>query len=81
MKFKLDGQDFIGFIFFRGMKVEDEPDVEKALIQGKIIKRNLLIKKVNVGEFLKQNHGVVFRRLGRRMDVVRNFGGRFSVWK
>tara|TARA_A100001015_G_scaffold120891_1_gene134037 strand:- start:1106 stop:2983 length:1878 start_codon:yes stop_codon:yes gene_type:complete len=55
----------------------DEPDVEKALIQGKISRAP--DKKSHRWKVAQKNQGIIFRRLGRRMDVVRNFGGRFNV--
>ena len=56
----------------------DEPDTEKAIIKGKIsgdVDRKSFRWKV-----MKANHGLVFRRLGRRMDVVKNLqeGRNFS---
>ena len=52
----------------------DEKDVEQAVIKGKIS------RKADTKSFrwkvITQNHGIVFRRLGRRMDVVKTLGGK-----
>ena len=50
----------------------DEPDVEKAFIKGKVNRGP--DKKSQRWRVSQKNHGIVFRRLGRRMDVVKNFG-------
>ena len=55
----------------------DEPDIEKAFIEGKIAKAP--DKKSQRWRVSQKNHGIVFRRLGRRMDVVKNFGSRISI--
>ena len=55
----------------------DEPDVEKAYIKGKVTRGP--DKKSQRWRVSQKNHGIIFRRLGRRMDVVKNFGGRINV--
>tara|TARA_B100001027_G_scaffold211904_1_gene180653 strand:+ start:1838 stop:3715 length:1878 start_codon:yes stop_codon:yes gene_type:complete len=51
----------------------DEKDVEQAVIKGKV-KRSPDTKSFR-WKVMTQNHGLIFRRLGRRMDVVKNIRG------
>ncbi len=55
----------------------DINDVEEAVIKGKITKGP--DKKGHRWRVANKNHGIVFRRLGRRMDVVKNFGGKLTI--
>ncbi len=52
-------------------------DTEEACIKNKI--RRNSDRKSHRWKVASKNHGIVFRRLGRRMDVVKTFGGRFTV--
>ena len=52
----------------------DEKDVEQAVIKGKITGKS--DTKSFRWKVITQNHGIVFRRLGRRMDVVKTLGGK-----
>ena len=54
----------------------DETDIEQAVIKGKI-KRTPDTKSFR-WKVMNQNHGLIFRRLGRRMDVVKNLSGGHS---
>ena len=55
----------------------DIKDVEEAVLKGKITRGP--DKKGHRWRVAQKNHGIVFRRLGRRMDVVRNFGKYMTV--
>ncbi len=52
----------------------DEKDVEQAVIKGKITGKS--DTKSFRWKVITQNHGIVFRRLGRRMDVVKTIGSK-----
>ena len=52
----------------------DIKDIKEAYIKGKLKKS----KKVSGGK-LQQKPWNSFRRLGRRMDVVRSFGGKLTL--
>ena len=55
-------------------------DLEKAFLKGNIpdrIPRNE--QKGPRWRVGRKNDGIVFRRLGRRMDTVRNFGGKLTI--
>ena len=55
----------------------DIKDIKEAYIKGKIKKE--ADKKSFRWKVANKNHGIVFRRLGRRMDVVRSFGGKLTL--
>ena len=57
----------------------DEKDTEKAIIKGKLSRKSDTDKRSARWKISNKNQGIVFRRLGRRMDVVRSFRGKFSV--
>ena len=52
----------------------DEKDIVQAAIKGKLSSIKADTKSFR-WKVMTQNHGIVFRRLGRRMDVVKTIGG------
>ena len=56
----------------------DIKDTEKAVIKGKASRKSP-DKKSFRWKIAKNNHGIIFRRLGRRMDCVRAFRGRLNI--